>query len=307
MALRRCLVYCPANNQRMINKASSLKKDEAPDILCLDLEDSVSLEHVAEARARAKDAILRMQFANELALRLHCVRDDLFSGDLELLAELVDCPSSNKLRGPLPASIVLPKVESSEEIKYLGEKLSTLQVRAKLTRPLPIFAIIETAKGLVNVHKIASAGMHVEALLFGAEDLAADVGLERSSSAQELLYGRSRVVMAAAANRLQSLDMVCVDYLDTVKLQQECLEGYRMGFTGKQAIHPGQVMKIHEAFLPSPARIQWAEAVLKAAKSEGKGAFVVSQKMVDMPVIKAAQKILQATQSLSNSQESTTN
>lgn len=111
----------------------------------------------------------------------------------------------------------------------------------------------------------------------------------------ELLYARSAVVNAAKSFGLQAIDLVCIDYKNLNQLEKECLNGKSFGFTGKQAIHPDQVELINSIFTPSKEEISWALEVVKGYQehcTKGVGAFNYEGKVIDLPVVKIARKIL---------------
>jgi citrate lyase beta subunit len=158
---------------------------------------------------------------------------------------------------------------------------------------------IETALGLVKIGEILAADARLRAVILGAEDLAADIGAVRTPAAWEVFYARSAVVTHAAARDLQAIDMVFVDLHDLEGLRTEALQGSQMGFAGKQIIHPNQVVPVQQAFTPSEAEIAHAQQVMMAFEvygREGRGAFTLDGKMVDAPVVKAAQRVLERAQ-----------
>jgi citrate lyase beta subunit len=110
-----------------------------------------------------------------------------------------------------------------------------------------------------------------------------------------VFYARSAVVTHAAAFGLQAIDMVYVDYNDPAGLAQEAETGAQLGYAGKQAIHPAQIGPIQAAFTPSAEAVAQARRVVEAARAhqaEGRGAFALDGKMVDAPVVKAAEAVL---------------
>jgi citrate lyase subunit beta-like protein len=132
-------------------------------------------------------------------------------------------------------------------------------------------------------------------MIFGGEDYAASIGAMRTKLATELLYARQAVVAACAANDLQALDIVFIDFKDTEGLRAEAQEGAEFGFSGKQIIHPNQVQITQEAFTPSEEAIAYAKRVVEtfeASQKEGKGAYALDGKMIDMPLLRNAQKVL---------------
>jgi len=154
---------------------------------------------------------------------------------------------------------------------------------------------VETARGILNLKEIAEADKRLDALIFGAEDFAASVGATRTQEATEVLYARSAVVTACAANELQAIDMVYIDFHDVEGLRLEAQQGAGLGFSGKQIIHPNQITAVQEAFTPSDEAIEYAQRVVKmfaASQKEGRGAFALDGKMIDMPLLKNAQNVL---------------
>jgi citrate lyase beta subunit len=154
---------------------------------------------------------------------------------------------------------------------------------------------VETAKGILNLKEIASHP-RLDAIIFGGEDFAASIGATRTSDAVELLYAREAVVTACAAYDLQSIDIVTIDFKNLDVLRAESEFGARLGYTGKQIIHPAQVEPVQSAFTPSDKAIAYAKRVVEAfeaSQKEGKGAFALDGRMIDMPLLKNAQKVLE--------------
>ena len=119
--------------------------------------------------------------------------------------------------------------------------------------------------------------------------------MTRTPSRLELMYTRQRMLCAAKAFGLDSIDLVCIDFKDDDVLFKEALEGSQMGFTGKQAIHPKQIETIYKAFRPSDDKIDFARKIVTGFKehsNQGKGAFEVNGKMIDMPMLKWAEGVL---------------
>jgi citrate lyase beta subunit len=148
---------------------------------------------------------------------------------------------------------------------------------------------------VVNLKEIVQSDPRLQALIFGAEDLAGDIGAVRTRAGWEIFYARSAVVTHASAFGLQSIDMVFMDLKDIEGLRAESLQAAQMAYIGKQVIHPNQVGPVQEAFSPSDEAIAKAQKVVLAAaqhQQEGTGAFALDGKMVDAPVVKAAEWVL---------------
>jgi citrate lyase beta subunit len=287
--IRRSVLFMPGDSMRKISKAAQMDVDS----IVMDLEDSVALEQKDEARRNVNEALCTLDFGrSERLVRLNPAHiHPLKKGEIDLLKA--------DLKGTIdacPDGYVLPKVETAEQIKKVDRSLTEAeQARDWSDGSVRVLAIIETALGIMNVKEIARASPRVEALMFGAEDLAGDVGAKRTRAGWEVFYARSAVVTAAAAYGLQALDMVLIDLSDLQRLEEECVFARQMGYEGKMAIHPRQVEVINRVFAPSSAEIEQAQRLLQAhteQQAAGSGVFTLDGKMVDMPMVKMAERIL---------------
>ena len=159
-----------------------------------------------------------------------------------------------------------------------------------------IIAVVETARGILNLPEIIGADPRLQALIFGAEDFASDLGATRTPEAWEVFYARSAIVTHAAAANLQAIDQVFINFNDTEGLIHDARQGVNMGFSGKQIIHPKQVQPVQEVYTPSDEAVEYALRIMEAFKSSqdaGKGAFALDGKMIDAPIIKSAQRVLE--------------
>ncbi len=278
---RRALLYMPGDSRRKIEKSLTLEVDS----ICMDLEDGVALSQKAAARATVTQALAELDFGrSEKLVRLNAYGSGLEGADL---AETLPAH---------PHGVVLPKVENAAPVRWLDAALGAAEhEHGWPPGELAIVVLVETARGIVNLPEICQASARLQALIFGAEDLAGDIGATRTREAWEVFYARSAVVTHAAAFGLQAIDMVYVDYQDTAGLVRESQEGARLGFAGKQAIHPNQIAPIQLAFTPSAEAIAQARRIAEAFRAwqaSGVGAFALDGKMVDAPVLKAAEQVL---------------
>jgi citrate lyase subunit beta-like protein len=187
-------------------------------------------------------------------------------------------------------SILIPKVEKAADCEYVTSFLESQG--NKSTR---IFACVETARGILSLEDICSKSNRLDAIIFGSEDYSADVGITRTSGLEELLFARSAVITSCAAYGIQAIDLVCIDYKNTEQLIKECQSGYNLGFDGKQAIHPGQIQLIYEHFRPPQQTLNFAKKIVDEYSNhldKGVGTFVIDDKVIDMPMIKWAEKVL---------------
>ena len=282
MHSRRALLYMPGDDRRKIEKATTLGVDS----ICMDMEDGVAMNQKVEARAVIAQAMKELDFGtSERCIRINSVGSGMEKYDLA--AALTTNPDA----------IVVPKIESAEQVKWVSDHIETHELSSnKSIGTVRLLVGVETAKGILNLKEIASADKRLEAIIFGGEDYAASVGAVRTKEAIELLYARQATVTACAANDLQAIDIVFIDFKDPEGLRVEAEQGAGFGFSGKQIIHPNQVSVVQEAFTPSDDAIEYARRIVESFESsqkEGKGAYALDGKMIDMPLLKNAQKVLE--------------
>jgi len=271
----------PGDDRRKIEKSTTLGVDS----ICMDMEDGTAVNKKAEARAVIAQAMKELDFGDsERCIRINSIGSGFEKDDLASALEA------------RPDSIVVPKIEMAEQVKWVSEQIESYELSNKLNiGSIRLLVGVETAKGILNLKGIAESDKRLEAIIFGGEDYAASVGAVRTKSATELLYARQATVAACAANDLQAIDIVFIDFKDTDGLRAEAQEGAGFGFSGKQIIHPNQVLVAQEAFTPSDEAIVYAKRVVESfefSQKEGKGAFALDGKMIDMPLLKNAQKVL---------------
>ena len=281
MKLRRALLYTPGDSRPKIEKALSLGADS----ICMDMEDGTAYNRKEKARKTIALALKEFDFGDsEKLIRINGIGTGLEEDDL---AETLIYQ---------PDGVVLPKVESFEEVQWLSERIEEMELsQGWELKKIRILAVIESAKGFINLREIATHP-RLDALIFGAEDYAASIGATRTRGGLEILYARSKLVMHAAVNDLQAIDVVFVNFKDSVNLKIDALLGAQMGFTGKQIIHPNQVFPVQEAFSPSNVEIDYAQRLLSAfesAEAEGVGAIDFEGKMIDMPLVKSARSVIE--------------
>ena len=281
MYSRRALLYMPGDDRRKIEKATTLGVDS----ICMDMEDGVAANKKTEARAVIAQAMKELSFGKSE----RCIRINSIGSGLEK-RDLVAALATN------PDSIVVPKIETADQVKWVSKHIESYELSGNLSiGAIRLLIGVETAKGILNLKEIAESDKRLEAIIFGAEDYAASVGAMRTKEGTEVLYARSTVVTACAANDLQAIDMVYIDFRDLDGLRVEAEQGAGLGFSGKQIIHPNQVVPVQKAFTPSDEAIEYARRVVEsfeASQKEGKGAYALDGKMIDMPLLRNAQKVL---------------
>jgi citrate lyase subunit beta-like protein len=282
MRARRALLYVPGDDFHKIQKAANLDVDS----VCLDLEDGVASNRKAEARKTISHALRSLDFGkSERLVRVNPASSGMLDADLEeTIVSGVD-------------GVVLPKVSHTEQIQELSKKISAIELdRGWKPASIILIAIIESAQAVINLDSIASADARLEALIFGAEDFAANIGATRTAAGWEVFYARSAVVTHCAAHQLQAIDMVNINFHDDLALRTASEQGSGMGFAGKQIIHPNQVKIVQDTFTPNPEEIENAVNLIEKFvqyQNQGQGAFALDGIMVDAPLIKAAESVIE--------------
>jgi citrate lyase subunit beta-like protein len=271
----------PGDDWKKITKALTL----GVDAICMDMEDGVAASKKAEARLTIAKALQELDFGkSEKLARINSVGSGFEKEDIQAVLP------------HRPDGIVIPKLEEPKQIQWASENIEA----AELSHGWPVNSIrilvgAETARGILNLKDIASHP-RLDAIIFGGEDFAASIGATRTKEAVELLYARQAVVTACAAFGLQAIDIVAIDFKDLEALRAESEFGARLGFSGKQLIHPAQVEPVQEAFTPDDEAIAHAKRIVEtfeAAQKSGAGAYALDGKMIDMPLLKSAQKVLE--------------
>jgi citrate lyase subunit beta/citryl-CoA lyase len=255
------------------------------DSLIFDLEDSIPLTEKDAARNLVRNALFDLDFGKcELTVRINGMETTFFENDL------------NEIIPAKPDGILLPKTESLSDIKCLDKKITSLEEEHNLTKKkIKIMPIIESAKGVLHMEQIAK-GPRVVAIGLGGEDLIADIGIKPIPNNITLDYIKAQLIIACAANKIQAIDTVYINIHNLDGLYQTTKKAIEMGFQGKSVIHPSQIDTVHEAFAPTAEEIEKANRIVNAYKDsikKGSGAISVDGRMIDLPIVYQAERILQ--------------
>jgi citrate lyase subunit beta / citryl-CoA lyase len=280
----RSFLFVPGDSERKLAKA----ENSAADALVLDLEDAVSADRVDIARKMVREYLdsHRDRTRTQLWVRINPLSTEKALPDLAATV------------GGAPDGILLPKTTSASDAELLDHYLSALEVRDSVEpnsiRVLPVAT--ETAAALFNLGGFAGCSNRLWGLTWGAEDLSAALGAStnRDEDGQlEFTYkmARSLCLLAAVAAGIEPIDTVYTNFKDSEGLLRESQAARRAGFTGKVAIHPDQVGPINQAFTHSAEDIAYARRVVEAF-SAGVGTVALDGKMLDMPHLKQARRVL---------------
>lgn len=206
------------------------------------------------------------------------------------------------LKGKHIDAVVVPKVDSPSDLHFVTDVLRQAlpERHAEGSQNfVKIVALVESAKSVMDLNQICKASPYLSGLTFAAEDFALDLSLTRTPSLHEFMYARSAIVTAARAHNIPSaLDLVSTTFRGEEgkkQLQDECENGKRFGFNGKQCIHPDQVGTVQSVYSPSEQETEWAVRVVICdikADQQGRGAWTLDGKMIDVPVVGKAKAIV---------------
>lgn len=275
---RRSRLYIPGDQPRLIINAGLYK----PDGIILDLEDAVAPPEKESARFIVRNALREVDFIGaERIVRINQL--PMGMKDLDFIV-----PHGVH-------TVLIPKCEEAATVKEIDAYIQSLRKQHKIKNDIFLMPIIESALGAINAYKIATASPNNVALTIGLEDFTADIGAERTLEGNESYLARLQVILAARATGLQPIDSVYSDVEDEEGLSKSVLEAKSLGFEGKGCIHPGQIRIVHEGFVPTEKEIERAKKIslaLEEAKKKGSGVVALGSKMIDPPVVKRAERIL---------------
>ncbi len=277
---RRSVLYMPSSNERALEKAKTLPVDA----LILDLEDAVGPGEKEAARAAACAAVQSGEYGHrELTIRINGIGTEWHEADLEAA-----CAAG-------PDGIVVPKVNTSKEVKNLEKAL--LRYGAPATTRL--WAMIETPDAIFRVRKIASASDRLAVLVMGTNDLVKELQARHVPGRSPLLTSLSWSLLAARRAGIAILDGVYNDVKDLEGFEAECIQGRDMGFDGKTLIHPGQVEPCNSIFAPDEAAVEEARGIIEAFEAgAGSGVVTYRGKMIENLHVDIARRVLATHQAI---------
>ena len=297
--VRRTVIATPGSNVKMMRKAL----EEIPaDEVFLDLEDAVTPDMKEEARENIVEVLRESQIPSgkTVAVRINSLDTKFWLDDLITVVgdagDKIDC-------------IIIPKVETPEDIVAVDKVLSALEAKHSLKKRIGIEVLIETAKAMSHVLEIAFSSGRVESLVFGPGDYAASVGmpsltigeLKRGYQGHIWHYAMAQIRNASAAAGLQAIDGPYAVIDDLHGLEESARIARAMGFDGKWVIHPKQIETCNRVFTPTAEEIEKAKKILaedENALKEGRGAIALEGELVDAASVRMAQRILSLAEKL---------
>jgi citrate lyase subunit beta/citryl-CoA lyase len=290
----RSILFAPGNHPRRVEKAFTV----GADAVILDLEDSVASAEKEGARRPVAEALAANAGPARRSsgyVRVNAMGTPYCYRDLtEVIGKGVD-------------GVVLPKVESAADLHAIDWLIANLErERGLAVGAIDLIPTIETAAGLSRIERILQArglkpysgSWRVRRVAFGAADFALDLRLKPSADERELSHARARVVLASRDSGVEApLESPWFRLGDLEGLRRSSEASCRAGFQGRLCIHPEQVPVVNVAYAPSAEDVARAErivAAFRAAEAKGSAAIQVDGQMIDIPIVREAERILQA-------------
>jgi len=274
----RSVLYIPGSKERALEKARTLPVDA----IIFDLEDAVAVDEKVNARTTLKAALDEDGYGSRVKIvRINGLDTEWGADDARAVAEMN------------ADAILLPKVGSPADVDALA---------ALIPDDLPIWAMMETPRGMLNAAAIA-AHPRMAGFVMGTNDLAKELQTRFRADRLPMISSLSICLLAARAEGLVIVDGVYNAFKDDEGLKVECDQGRDMGFDGKTLIHPAQVAVCNEAFAPSAAEIDLAKrqiAEFEEVEAAGGGVAVVDGKIVEKLHVATARQILAKSEAIAN-------
>jgi citrate lyase subunit beta / citryl-CoA lyase len=276
----RSILYVPGNVPKFIDKAH----ERGADCILVDLEDSVTVAEKPTARAMLPETMKKVvRGGADVAVRINRPMR-LAIPDIEAAVR------------PGLAALFITKTEGVQHLRLLDEAVSEMErERGMPVGSVGFGAMIEHPRALAELADIAERGPRVIAMMLGGEDFALETGSVPSDESLEL--PKRLVAFAAQAHGVAMIGILgtVADYSDPAAYKKSAERARRFGFSGGTCVHPGLVQALNEAFTPSADDVAYAKKLIAAdekAATGGRGSFTVDGKMIDIPVIDRARRLI---------------
>ena len=274
--LRRSVLYMPASNPRVLDKAKGL----AADALILDLEDAVAPDVKNQARSAAIDAAASGEYGRrEILIRVNGLETPWGEDDLKAVA-------ASQADG-----LVVPKISAVDQLVQIDSVLTA----SGAPDVFPVWAMMETARGILAAHDIAQSSQRLVGYCVGTADLAKDLQCAHPADRSPMLTALQTVILAARASDLFVLDGVHVDLNDDAGFDAACKQGRDLGFDGKTLIHPKQIDGANRAFAPYVDEVDHARRLIAAhqeAQARGAGVTTLDGHLVEVLQVAQAERLI---------------
>ncbi len=318
----RMIHFFDPSNEKMLGKLPDIAAKA--DIVLGNLEDAVSVDKKEAARAGLVKAGKEIDLGGTpLWTRVNSLESPWVLDDLTTLVTEI---------GEQLDVIMIPKVESANDIHYADRLVAQLEAKAGISRPILFHAILETASGMINVEEIANASPRMQGISLGPADLAASrrmkttrvggghpgyVSISDPTSDDDLETGRvraqqdpwhytvARMVDACTAAGILPFYGPFGDIKDTVACEAQFRAAFILGCVGTWSLHPAQIAIAKKVFSPDPAEVLFAKKIIEAIP-DGKGVHMIDGKMQDDATWKQAKVLVELAEQLADGDEELT-
>ncbi|WP_340151375.1 CoA ester lyase [uncultured Sneathiella sp.] len=288
--LFRSLFFAPANRSDLLTKFPRFSAD----CYVVDLEDGTPPDDKIKAREALADNIGMLRKAEVKGLVYVRVNEPGSSFYLEDIAAAVKCDIDG---------IVIPKLETPDQCEPIISAIRKAGKTETSDRPIKIMGGIESMLGVLNVNELCGSNDMMSSVFFGAEDLAADMGARRTEDGDEVLYARSRVVLAAKIAGIVAIDQAVIDVRNDELCRRDASKGRDLGYEGKICVIPRQIDICNAVYAPTEEEVAEASEVVtvyRDAMSRGIGTIDFKGKMIDGPLLKRAEATLAISKIIKN-------
>jgi citrate lyase subunit beta/citryl-CoA lyase len=266
---RRSLLFMPGSNARAMEKARNLPADG----IILDLEDAVAPDAKAIARGQIAQAIAAQGFGKrEVLIRINALDSPWWIDDIAM---------AGKAR---PDGILVPKISSVEDLAAIADRLGDIGADMSIK----VWAMIETARGVLHAEELAAASrdseMRLAGFVFGPNDISRETRIRMLPGRAAMLPMITHCILATRLHGLEILDGPYSDFSNFDGFAQECAQARDLGFDGKTLIHPGQVEACNAVFTPPEEEVAQARKIIAAfelPENASRGAIQLDGRMVE--------------------------
>jgi citrate lyase beta subunit len=281
----RSKLFVPGSRRELFSKAIH----SLADVVCFDLEDAVLPEQTAEARIHVREFLQsNVVTGRPIAVRVNGVRSDSFAKDLSAVI------------WPGVVLVNVPKVENPSDVDEVAAELSKLERERDIARPIAILPTIESPRSLRLAYEIARTNTRVAGLQLGLVDLFLPLGISAQDAAAAYPI-RLQLRLAAGEAGVPCFDSAFPAFADAAGFAAEAAAARALGFAGKSCIHPSQIATANRIFSPTNEEVAMARNIVDGAHEagvQGRGVFGLDGRMIDRPMIRRAEEIIQLAESL---------
>jgi len=276
----RSMLYVPVNVDRFVDQAHT----RGADCIQLDLEDSIPLAEKENARSRVRQAAAKVRRGGaDVIVRIN--------RPLSLAVRDVEAAVCHDVDG-----LVIAKVDGPSHVRLIDEMVTELERVAGIDEGQTRFVLmVETPQAFLDMSAIAQASPRVAGMTIGDEDFALECGAQ--ADAEALLHAKQQMIVAARAAGVMPLGFIdsIANVSDTETFRSMARRSHALGFDGASCVHPAQVKVINEEYMPDADALAYARRVVEGQRDAaklGRGAFRIDGKMIDLPVVVRAQRLL---------------